>query len=269
MRILKLMDWVFPIHFYQTNVAAAIAGSAIVGGLASSSAASSASSAQQNAANTAAATSQGQYDQTRADQAPWRNAGQSALSSISGGFGLGPASGGVSSGQFNHTFDANDLTNGLSPNYNFQLQQGLGAVNNQASVTGGLVGGNALKGISDYAQGSASSAYQQAFNNYNTNQTNIYNRLSNIAGLGQTANGQTAQAGMANASNVGSAQLAGGAAAAAGYIGQGNAISGAVNGIGGAAGWYGLNNGSTSPTIYGNGGAGTASGINLSNGFSS
>lgn len=160
---------------------------------------------------------------------------------------------GVDPGQFSHQFGAADLGTNLSPSYNFMLGQGLQSVNNQNSVTGGLVGGNALKGINDYAQNYASNGYQQAYNNYNTNQSNIYNRLASIAGLGQTATGQTGTSAMTTAGNVGSAQLAGGAAAAAGYIGQGNAISGAVNGASGAAGWYGMNNGNSgasNPNAY-------------------
>jgi hypothetical protein len=248
MKLFRLMAWLCP-DYFRMNVAAAVVGGAVIGGVASNAAAGKASDAQQNAANTAANTQTNMYNQTRADQAPWRTAGSNALSAISGGFGLGPASGGVSSGQFNHTFDLNDLKNGLSPNYDFQLQQGLGAVNNQASMTGGLVGGNALKGINDYAQNYAGNAYQQAYQNYNNNQTNIFNRLSSIAGIGQTSVGATGNVGAQAAGNIGSAQLAGGAAQAAGYIGQGNAISGAVNGIASGAGWYGMNNGGSGSSV--------------------
>jgi hypothetical protein len=249
MKLFKLMEWLFPAYF-QMHVAAAVVGAGVAGAAISAGGAQSAADTQAGAANNATQTNLNMYNQTRADQAPWRAAGNNALSAISGGFGLGPASGGVASGQFNHTFDANDLKNGLAPNYDFQLQQGLGSVNNQASMTGGLVGGNALKGINDYAQNYAGNAYQQAFNNYNTNQTNIYNRLANIAGLGQTANGQTAQAGTTLAGNIGSGQLAAGASQAAGTIGATNAISGAVNN---AAGWYAgnqfLNGGSSSAIV--------------------
>lgn len=203
--------------------------------------ANKASSAQQSAAQSAQNTQLQMYNQTRDDQAPYRQAGSTALSQLAAGTAPG--------GQFTHQFGAADLKDGLSPNYDFQLQQGMGALNNQNSVGGGLVGGNALKGISDYAQGSASNAYQNAFNNYNTNQSNIYNRLSNIAGLGQTSLGTTASAGNATAGSVGSAQLASGAAQAAGYTAGGNAISGAGNSI---SSMYGLNN-LTGGSLFGTG----------------
>lgn len=226
--------------FRHCSVAAAIVGGAVVGGVASAYSGNKAASAQQDAAQKASDTQMQMYNQTRNDQAPYRDAGYSALSQLNAGFKPG--------GQFAHQFDANDLKSGLAPNYDFMLSQGLGAVNNQASVGGGLVGGNALKGINDYAQGYASNAYQQAFDNYNTNQTNIYNRLSNIAGLGQTSNGQTAQAGMNASSNIGSAQLASGAAQAAGYTNMGNAISGVGNSV---SSMYALNN-LTGGSVFGN-----------------
>ena len=137
---------------------------------------------------------------------------------------------GIGSGQFSHQFNAGDLNANLAPNYKFMLDQGLGATNNQASVNGGLVGGNALKGINDYAQNYAQNGYQQAYNNYNSNQTNIFNRLSNIAGLGQTANNNTGNVGMNLAGNIGSAQMAGGAADAAGIMGGNKALVGGING---------------------------------------
>lgn len=237
-------------------VAGAVVGGALISGVASGNAASTAAGAQENAANTAANTQLQMYNTTNAQQAPYRAAGTTALGQLSAGTADG--------GQFSNAgnFNASDLNSNLAPNYNFQLQQGLGALNNQNSVAGGLVGGNALKGISDYSQNSAASAYQQAFNNYNTNQTNIYNRLSNIAGLGQTANGQSATSASNAASNIGSAELAGGAASAAGTIGTGNAISGAVNGISGAAGWYGMQ-GAGSPSYIGSGAGSTANGTQI------
>lgn len=220
-------QWFFPLHLYQTNVAAAVIGGAVIGGGISAVASNSAANKQVGAANSAQASQERMFNTVNEQQAPWRQAGTTALKTMTAGTAPG--------GQFTHQFNADDLKTGLAPNYDFMLGQGLGAVNNSASVTGGLVGGNALKGINDYAQNYASNGYQNAFNNYNTNQTNIFNRLSSIAGLGQTANGQTATAGTTLAGNIGSAQMAGGAAAASGIVGGANAINGGLNN---AMGWY-------------------------------
>ena len=210
------------------------AAASVVGGLISSSGSRSAASTQADAAANAAATQLQMYNQTRDDNAPWRQAGSTALGQL-GTMTANPSD----PNSLLHTFTTSDLNSNLAPNYQFQLQQGQDATNNAASVTGGLVGGNALKGLQDYTQGAAGSAYQQAFNNYTANQTNIFNRLSNIAGLGQTANQTTGNAGTSFGGNIGSAQLAGGAAAAAGQVGSANALNG---GLSTAGSMYMLNN---------------------------
>lgn len=207
-----------------TVAAVATVGSALIG----SDAAENAASQQANAANNATQTQLGMFNTINAQQAPWRQAGANALDDISA---MKP--------QFTHSFDANDLKSGLAPNYDFQLQQGLGAVKNAGNMQTGLLSGNTLRSVNDYAQNYAGNAYQQAFNNYNAQQTNIFNRLSNIAGLGQTANQTTATAGTTAAGNAGNAQMAAGAAQAAGTVGQANAISGGLNN---AASWYALPN---------------------------
>lgn len=147
----------------------------------------------------------------------------------------GGSSGGIDPGYFAHQFNAGDLSTNLAPNYQFQLDQGLGAVRNAANLQGGLVSGNTLKGINDYAQNFAGNAYQNAYNNYTANQSNIFNRLSTIAGFGSAANTQSASTTPTFAGNIGSGQLAQGAASAAGTIGQANALTGGVNN---ALGWY-------------------------------
>ena len=146
--------------------------------------------------------------------------------------------GGIDPGYFTHQFNASDLNANLAPNYQFQLDQGLGAVKNAGNLQSGLISGNTLKGINDYAQNFAGGAYQNAFNNYTANQSNIFNRLSNIAGLGQTATAQTGNAGTTLAGNAGNSIIAQGTAQAGGQVGQANAITGAANN---AAGWYTLN----------------------------
>lgn len=226
-------------------IATAIIGGAVIGGIASNSAANT----QADAANNAAGMSMQQYQQTREDNAPWRQAGQNALNQIGG-----------MNDQFTHSFNAQDLQSNLAPNYQFQLDQGIGATKNLANVSGGLLSGNTLKGINDYAQNFAGNAYQQAFNNYNAQQTNIYNRLSNLAGLGQTANQTTAQNGVQAVGNAGNYLTSGAAAQAAGTVGMANAAN---NGISNYLGWNYLNGGGTKsfgpqldPFFSGTGGSG-------------
>jgi hypothetical protein len=87
-----------------------------------------------------------------------------------------------------HQFNAADLQAGLAPNYDFMLQQGQQANQRAANVGGGALGGNALAGLNQYTQNYAGNAYQNAFNNYQSQRQNIYSDLAGIAGIGQTAN---------------------------------------------------------------------------------
>ena len=203
-------------------IAAATIGSALLGSNASQDAADT----QAGAARDASATQLGMFNKINDQQTPWRQAGENALGQISG---MQP--------QFTHSFTGDDLKTSLAPNYKFQLDQGLGAIKNAGNLQTGLISGNTMRGVNNYAQDYAGNAYQQAFNNYNSQQTNIFNRLSNIAGLGQTANQTTATAGTNAAANAGNAQMAAGAAQAAGTVGSANAISG---GLSNAASWYSL-----------------------------
>lgn len=223
-------------------ITALVAGGAtLVSGLVGADAAGHAADQQSAAAGRATDTQLQMFNTVNAQGAPWRQAGENALGSISA---MQP--------QFTHSFDANDLKTNLAPNYDFQLQQGLGAVRNAGNMQTGLISGNTLRGINDYAQNYAGNAYQQAFNNYNAQQTNIFNRLSNIAGLGQTQNQTTAQAGTTTAGNVGNAQMAAGAAQAAGTVGTANALNG---GLTNAASWYAI------PKLLNYGGTTSNSGV--------
>jgi hypothetical protein len=144
---------------------------------------------------------------------------------------------GINDGFFTHQFNASDLNSNLAPNYQFMLDQGLGAVKNAGNLQTGLLSGNTLKGVNDYAQNYASNAYQNAFQNYTANQTNIFNRLSNIAGLGQTANQATGDAATKTGLGVAGTLQNAGTAQAGGIVGQANAVTGAANN---ALGWYTL-----------------------------
>jgi hypothetical protein len=144
-----------------------------------------------NAANTQTQAGQnvqdvlgGFYNQYAQAQQPYQNLGTGATQAITQG-----------APYFTHQFNAQDLAAGLAPNYDFMLQQGQGANRNLANAGGGLLSGNTLQGLNKFTQDYASNAYQNAFNNYQTQRQNIYQNLSNAAGLGQTSLGQLGQVG--------------------------------------------------------------------------
>lgn len=215
----------------MTWIAVAVGAVAAIGGAAISSDASRrASHTQADAANRATDTQSQMFYTQNDQQKPFREAGYTSLSELLKGFGDG--------GYFNHQFGADDLKANLAPNYEFMRDQGIGATTNAANAMGGL-GGNSLAEIAKFTTGYAGNAYQQAYQNYTANQTNIFNRLASIAGLGQTAGSNQNTGASSFASGIAGSQMGAGNALAAGSVGSANAWSGGINN---AMGWYQLNN---------------------------
>ncbi|KQY81810.1 hypothetical protein [Pelomonas sp. Root1444] len=150
-----------------------------VGTLASSavqsSAAKKAVNAQQAATDTGMAEQRRQYDQTREDFAPWRDAGKTALTTLVEDMDKPTTTADVMS----------------DPGYQFGMQQGQRALGQRIAAGGGRVSGAALKAATRFGTDYASTGYNSA---YQRKQERL-RRLENIAGLGQTATGGTASAG--------------------------------------------------------------------------
>jgi hypothetical protein len=213
-----------------------------------------------DAAKYAADIQKNQYDQTRADQQPYRDVGYNALAQLNSGVSPG--------GQFTKQFDYKPFSFNADPGYGFRLSEGIKALERSSAARGGLLSGAALKGISRYGQDYASNEYGNAFNRYNTdlnNQYNIYtgnrtgqfNNLATLAGVGQTANNALGTAGASYANNVGNiamndganqgnAALAGGQIRASSYQGLGNALGRNWDSISGAYNKYFNNPGGAS-----------------------
>lgn len=117
----------------------------------------------------------------------------------------------------------------LSPAYNFNLQQGQQGVLNSAAAGQGALSGSALKDLTNYNQASANNSFNNAFNQYQTQQGNIYSRLSGIASIGQNSANNTGAQGTALAGQAAQSAIAQGSYNAAGTVGAANAISGGIN----------------------------------------
>ena len=115
-------------------------------------------------------------------------------------------------GSLSKSFSMDDYQE--DPGYKFRLSEGQKALDRSASARGGLFSGAAGKALTNFNQESASQEYGKAYDRYNTNQTNLFNRLSGLAGTGQTAAN--------NASNI---NVNAGNAASSAIAGQGNAIA--------------------------------------------
>lgn len=81
------------------------------------------------------------------------------------------------------------------PGYAFRLEQGQKSIDNAQLARGNFFSGGALKESQRYNQDMASNEFANAYNRYNQNQSNIYNRLGALSGTGQTSAQQIAAQG--------------------------------------------------------------------------
>lgn len=172
--------------------------------------------AQEEAARNSNALQLLMYNQTRQDNAPWRAAGENALAKLTGL---------LNDGSLTSRF-AGKLDN--EPGYQFAKQEGMRAIDNSASARGGI-GGAALKAGARFAENNANQFYNDSFNRWNTENTGIYNRLSNAAGLGQQANALVGAAGQNYGNQVGNNMTNLGNAQGAAAINQGNIYGNLLN----------------------------------------
>ena len=241
----------------MSGIATAIGGSAILGYMGASDAADQ----QSEAANAARDQQQAMFDTQNKQLAPQRATGYSGLNNInsmlSGEYQAYDANGNptvfnTGSGYLTHQFNNEDLNANLAPNYDFQLKQGQQSNQYANNATGGLVGGNAMKSMQDYTQNFAGNAYQNAFNNYQGQRSNIYNTLASIAGFGQTANQTGAQLSANTAHAMSSLGVGAANAQAAGTIGATNAITGGIQSLGNMNYLSNLINPSAGSNLYSN-----------------
>jgi hypothetical protein len=162
--------------------------------------------------------------------------GQGSLSSVAQG-GIpttATSSTGGGYGSLLSPFTA-DTFKQYSPAYQFALGQGQQGVLNGDTSSMGALSGAAQKDLIGYNQNMANTSFNNAFNQYQTQQGNIYSRLAGIANLGQSAASNTAQSGTALAGQAAQSATNVGSALAAGQVGSANAWSGAVGNLGSLA----------------------------------
>lgn len=216
-------------------------GSAITGASASRDAAR----AQQRASDASIAEQQRQFDLIRGDTAPARQIGTSAINELSRLFGypteqpqaaqqnfsqfagLPFGLGSALQQRFPQQQQQQTQPSGpdmsvfwASPDYNFRRSEGNRGIERTAAARGGAFSGNALRALTEFNSGLAS----QEFGDF-------FNRRAGLAGLGQTATGQSGLAGLRTADNVGNALMAGGDARASGILGQANTINNSLGSI--------------------------------------
>lgn len=222
---------------------------AAVGGIANAFGASSAASDQEQAANNNLAFQQQELAQITQQEAPFLQAGQGAQGSLNQLLGIGADNGSGGYGSLLQPFTASDMAQ-YSPQYNFVAQQGRQGVLNGDSSGAGALSGAAQKDLINYNQNAANTAYNSAFQNYQTQQGNIYSRLAGVSQLGQNAASNTGAQGTQLAGNEGSAATNYGNAAAAGITGVTQALGEAATNTGALL--------AANPNLFSGGGGNTA-----------
>lgn len=151
--------------------------------------------------------------------------------------------GGGNSGQYSAFFN--------SPDYQFQLQQGMQALNNSASASGNVQSGAQQMAITNYAQGLASQQYNS-----------FMNKLATQAGTGQNAGTSLGNIAIGQGSALGGIAAQIGNVQAAGTTANANALTSGISGLtsatgtGSAGGLGGIISGA-----FGGGSSGSNSGL--------
>lgn len=234
----------------------AVAGGALsaIGGIFGASASEEAAKQQADAERQALSLQSKEFNTITGQQQPYIQAGYGGLGQLDYLLGIGtpgtaatPGVGGSSQGvaptaatspaggygSLLQPFNLSDWQS-LSPAYSFQKQQGTQGVLNADAAGAGALSGSAQKDLINYNQNLANTSFNNAFNQYTTQQNNIFSRLSGIANLGQSAAANTAQSGVALTGQQGNTLSNIGTALAGGTIGSANALTGGANS---AAAW--------------------------------
>ena len=204
-------------------------GASLLGAKMSADAAKSAANTQASAADRAAALEREMYYQSREDLEPYRELGYTALKDIESRIPL-----------FTSQFGQEQLAQYLDPSMEFRRRLGTQATERLANVGGGAISGNTLRALEEFGQGLASTEYGNAFNRFQTERSNIYNTLANIAGMGQQSVNTGVQAGQNLAAQQTGLMTGQAAAQAAGQVGSANAYSNALGNLGNMAMLYGM-----------------------------
>jgi hypothetical protein len=209
------------------GTAAAILGSAVIGGAAASRGASKAARAQQQAAQTAAATEERMLERQLAETAPFRQLSLDQLNRLAALYGP--------EGAYTRAPGMEEIQ--MDPGYGFRLAEGQKALERRLSAGGRMFSGGALKAGTQYGQEMASQEYQNAFARARQQRADVTNALLGIGGYGPSLASSAAGAIGQTGSNIANLQMGAGQARASGYLGQANALAQA---LGQGAMGYGL-----------------------------
>lgn len=168
------------------GIETALFGGALASGLSARSqrkAAKSAAAAQAQAAQAANETEWKMYQQGREDLEPWRKQGAQSLSQLAGMMRPGT--------DMTTRFSSQDFR--ADPGYRYRLSEAQKGMDRSQAARGMLNSGAALKEAMRVNQRMASDEYQNAYNRWAQQNSDIYNRLAGLANTGQQTSNQLAQ----------------------------------------------------------------------------
>jgi len=189
--------------------AAAIAGGAVIGGIASGQAARE----QSKATDRATAAQERMFNRQVELQEPFRQAGVNALPELIEASRYTP----FGMEQFQQ-----------DPGYGFRMREGLKALDRSAAARGGLLSGNQLRGVTQFGQELGSQEYGNAFNRYQAERAARLNPLQSLAGMGQSNAATMAQQAGQFGNVLGQAEATKGNIRASSYMGMANALTGGL-----------------------------------------
>lgn len=213
---------------------AAVAVATIGAAYISSESAEDAAHATSQAANDSNAVQREVYRTTRADLAPYRDAGAPALQRLMYLSGTGPSDGGQGYGSLTKPFSYSLSDFSKDPGYEFQKAEGEKALDRGALARGNFASTASLKNLMRFNQDLASTqygaAYNRAFTGDAANKQQSFNVLSYLAGTGQNAAAMTGQAGVNMAAGTANANMAAGAGQAQAALISGQGMNNAIQG---------------------------------------
>lgn len=153
------------------------------------------------AAQDAANNTMDAFNASQSAIAPYTSTGTAANARLSDLMGLSGNAGAAGYGSLSQPFTLAQFQ--ADPGYQFNLEQGQQALDRTAAAKGGVMSGAAQKAAARYSQDYASNEFNNAYNRYNTNQNNLYNRLSGLSttGLSAQENLNSLRAGATNTAN--------------------------------------------------------------------
>jgi hypothetical protein len=125
------------------------------------------------------------------------------------------------------------------PSYQFRFNEGQKALDASAAARGGALSGANIKDAMNYGQGAASQEYGNAFNRYNQQQENAYNRLLKLLGMGQEGATNIAKLQADAGARQGDYITGGASAKAAGTKARGEAFQSGLSSVFGSGGPFG------------------------------